>query len=215
VREYLLRSGIETSQENQEALFEIMDLHARRYLLLYYQNDGSIVPDKDLLAWLQRPEHHTAAIQSPWRMDRALHDWLDQLNLLIPSHNELIRPGTLAELARLLAQFIYLVTVEHDKCGSFLWNYQFWSHRQPCRIYEKGTREPLDVYQRLVNANFNLNVHRLSLMEDFSYLALDDAGAAGFNQFQKDLETLQKEMEKKPWAVWKIYPGMLEANINA
>ena len=55
------------------------------------------------------------------------------------------------------------------------------------RVYEKGTREPLDVYQRLVNANFNLNVPRLALMEDFSYLALDDAGAAAFRQFQNDL----------------------------
>jgi hypothetical protein len=71
------------------------------------------------------------------------------------------------------------------------------------------------VYQRLVNANFNLNVPRLALMEDFSYLALDDAGAAAFRQFQNDLETLQKEMEKEPWAPWKIYPKMLEANINA
>jgi hypothetical protein len=71
------------------------------------------------------------------------------------------------------------------------------------------------VYQRLVNANFNLNVTRLSLMEDFSYLALDDEGAAAFREFRRDLETLQMEMEKKPWAVWKLYPRMLEANINA
>jgi hypothetical protein len=189
---HLQNAGIETtSQGNLEDLFKVIHLHAKRYLLVYYENDQSINADKDL------------------------QDWLARLKDLIPQNQDLLTPSSLAQVARLLAQFIYLVTVEHDKCGSFLWNYQLWSHRQPCRVYEKGTREPLDVYQRLVNANFNLNVPRLSLMEDFSYLALDDAGAAAFRQFQNDLETLQKEMEKDPWAVWKIYPKMLEANINA
>ena len=32
-------------------------------------------------------------------------------------------------------------------------------------------REPLDVYQRLVNANYILNVHRRALMDDFSCFA--------------------------------------------
>jgi hypothetical protein len=214
VRNHLLTAGIETSQHNLEELFEVMHLHAKRYLLVYYRNDGSIALDKGLADWLQDPENQIdAAHQSHWQTDGTLQDWLGQLNVLIPPHQ--IQPCSLADVARLLAQLLYLVTVEHDKCGSFRWNYQLWSHRQPCRVYKKGTREPLDVYQRLVNANFNLNVTRLSLMEDFSYLALDEAGAAAFRQFQTHLKTLQEAMEKEPWAVWKIYPTMLEANINA
>ncbi|WP_447601134.1 peroxidase family protein [Nitrospira sp. Nam80] len=215
VRDYLRSAGIETSQENLEDLFEVMHRHAKRYLLLYYTDDGSIARDERLETWFRGLEQTLTADKTRWQEDKALQDWLGQLSVLMPPHKNHIKPCSLAEIARLLAQLIYLVTVEHDKCGSSLWNYQLWSHRQPCRVYKKGTREPLDVYQRLVNANFNLNVTRLSLMEDFSYLALDDEGAAAFREFRRDLETLQKEMEKKPWAVWKLYPRMLEANINA
>ena len=51
--------------------------------------------------------------------------------------------------------------------GGFIWNYQLWTHRQPVRVYRNGQREPLDVYQRLVNANYNLNVTRRALIHDF------------------------------------------------
>ncbi len=99
--------------------------------------------------------------------------------------------------------------------GSFLWNYQLWTHRQPTRVYRNGRREPLDVYQRLVNANYNLNVERRKLMDDFSSLALDEAGRQAFRRFQEDLRALQDDMASEAWAVWKLYPKMLNVNINA
>jgi hypothetical protein len=71
------------------------------------------------------------------------------------------------------------------------------------------------VYQRLVNANFNLNVGRTRLMHDFGYLALDRKGADAFRLFRHDLQRLQERMEQEPCAHWKIYPRILEANINA
>jgi hypothetical protein len=98
---------------------------------------------------------------------------------------------------------------------AFFWNYQLWSHRQPVRIYKNGQRVPLDVYQRLVNANYNLNVRRRALMFDFSYLALDAASAAALVKFNQELKRLQVSMEQQPWAVWKLYPEALKVNINA
>ncbi|HEU5240322.1 MAG TPA: hypothetical protein VFU37_24515, partial [Pyrinomonadaceae bacterium] len=86
---------------------------------------------------------------------------------------------------------------------------------QPVRVYQDGRREPLDVYQRLVNANFNLNVSRARLMQDFGYLALDRKGADAFRIFRYELQQLQQEMEQEPFACWKIYPNILETNINA
>ncbi|HEV3049197.1 MAG TPA: hypothetical protein VGX50_02770, partial [Longimicrobium sp.] len=96
-----------------------------------------------------------------------------------------------------------------------LWNYQMWSHVQPVRVYKNGRRTPVDVYQRLVNANFNLNVKRAVLMQDFGYLALDARAAAEFRTFQQELANLQTRLSKEPFAHWKVYPTMLEANINA
>jgi arachidonate 15-lipoxygenase len=76
---------------------------------------------------------------------------------------------TIEGTARLIATFIYMATVEHEILGTGLWNYQMWPHIQPVRVYKNGQREPLDVYQRLVNANFNLNVSRAQLLQDFRY----------------------------------------------
>ena len=105
-------------------------------------------------------------------------DWIESLDRLVPNGiRGVLGPEVTCEsLARLIAAFIYMATVEHEILGTGLWNYQMWTHVQPVRMYENGQREPLDVYQRLVNANFNLNVHRAQLMQDWSYLALDAAG---------------------------------------
>jgi len=83
------------------------------------------------------------------------------------------------------------------------------------RVYKNGQRLPVDVYQRLVNANFILNVQRTSLLEDFSYLALDREGAAAMRSFQDELQALQCQVERQPPALWRIEPNILEANINA
>jgi arachidonate 15-lipoxygenase len=108
-----------------------------------------------------------------------------------------------------------MATVEHEILGTGLWNYQMWTHVEPVRVYTNGQREPLDVYQRLVNANFNLNVKRAQLVQDWSYLALDAAGAQAFRDFKQALEGLQGRIAAEPAAAWKISPGILEANINA
>lgn len=192
-------AGFETpTQENLEALFDVMHEHAKRYLRLYY-------PDVT-------PGAGTAAIRS----DKPILAWLDELNALIPNGVQ-VSPSdvTFDSLARLLARFIYLVTVQHELLGSFVWNYQLWTHRQPVRIYTNGQREPLDVYQRLVNANYNLNVTRRALMYDFSYLISNGVGKTAFTRFGQDLRALQASMEQQPWAVWKLYPRALKVNINA
>jgi arachidonate 15-lipoxygenase len=86
---------------------------------------------------------------------------------------------------------------------------------QPVRVYRNGQRVSLDVYQRLINANFNLNVTRATLLQDFSYLALDAAGAQAFREFKQELEDLQHRLEGSPRPAWAMSPAILEANINA
>jgi hypothetical protein len=79
----------------------------------------------------------------------------------------------------------------------------------------EGQREPLDVYERLVEANFNLNVSRTRVMYDFGYLALDSKGADAFRLFRYELQMLQEKLDQEPFACWRITPQILEANINA
>ena len=82
-------------------------------------------------------------------------------------------------------------------------------------MYKDFQREPLDIYQRLVNANYNLNVHRRALMDDFTHVALDYRAKAAMLQFQSELAALQAAMDSNPRAVWRLYPRELEININA
>jgi hypothetical protein len=175
------------------AHLEVMRAHALRYLQVYYPSD--------------------AALQA----DAAVPAWLDELDRLIPNGiRGLAGPGISVEgLSRFLGACLHLLCVQHEALGSGLWNYQLWTDVQPVRVDTSGRGVPVDVYQRLVNYNFLLNVHRTMLMSDFSYLALDPAGAAAFRSFRDDLGRLQTALERTPFQAWKVYPSTLTANINA
>jgi len=187
-------AGFDTpALSNRQALFDVMKAHALRYLQIYYDSDEKL------------------------RADANFQGWVEELNRIVPNGvGKLLGADiSIESAAGLIAAFIYLATVEHEILGTGLWNYQLWTNLQPVRIYRNGRREPLDVYQRLVNANFNLNVSRTRLMYDFGCLALDRKGADAFRLFRYELQTLQEKMEQEPFAHWKIYPNILEANINA
>jgi hypothetical protein len=192
-------AGFDTpTQDNLEALFDTMLQFMLNYLKIYYSSSavgtGSVRRDQQVMAWLE------------------------ELNKRIPNGVGVTPANvTRGTLARLLANQLYLVTVQHEILGSFMWNYQLWTHRQPPRIYEDKDlpREPLDVYQRLVNANYILNVRRRALMYDFSYFGLDPLAKAAMFAFQKDLTTLQAKMDSQPHAIWRVYPSALNVNINA
>ena len=79
-------------------------------------------------------------------------------------------------------RLIYMATVEHEILGTGLWNYQMWTFVQPVRMSRDGRRERLDVYRRLVNANFNLNVTRASRVRDFEFLILDSRVVLAFRR---------------------------------
>ena len=191
-------AGFDTpTQKNLEALFDVMHRFVCNYLEIYYPRNSAtgasaVHGDEEMLAWLK------------------------ELNASVPNGVG-ISPDdvTWEKLARMLAGQLYLVTVQHEILGSHMWDYQLWTHRQPARVYKDFQREPLDVYQRLVNANYNLNVHRRALMDDFNRLALDYRAKAALLRFQSELAALQAAMDDHPRAVWRLYPRELKVNINA
>jgi arachidonate 15-lipoxygenase len=140
--------------------------------------------------------------------DEAIRAWTEDLASYVPAGvTEMAgQPPTVAGMVTLVSTLIYLTTVEHEIVGSGVWDYQTW---------RDGRRTPVDVYQRLMNANFNLNVARTPLMSDFSPLALDAPGAASFRQFRDDLGALQSSMDREAAWSWRIEPKRLKANINA
>jgi hypothetical protein len=181
------------AMDNRIDLYDAIERHCRRYIDLYYASDDVLASDRFFVAWLSA-------------LDRSIPNGVRHV-----AGTDITIDGT----ARLVATFIYLATVEHEIVGSGLWDYQLWTDVQPVRVAYDGRREPLDVYQRLVNANFNLNIHRTALLTDFTSLALDARGAGAFGQFRTDLIALQDAIDGEPPASWRMAPNRLKANINA
>ena len=178
-------------RENSIAHHEVMRAHAARYLRAYYADDAALAADADV----QR--------------------WFAQLDRLIPNGvGALGDTKTLDAASRLIGSLIHLVSYQHEAYGTLLWNYQLWTQVQPIRVTPDGAPEPVDVYQRLVNADFGLNIRRSPMLQDFSYLAVDDRGRAAFRTYLSDLLALQTRLETEPRALFKVYPEMLEANMN-
>ena len=199
VRRGLTQHGIDLpTQRNEEALYEVIHRHVERYVGLYYDQDATV------------------------QNDRAILRWGKHLQQLLP-HANIGLKKTVASLKDTIAGFIYFVTVYHESVGALLWNYQMWTGIHPIRVYQDGRREPLDVYQRLVNTNYLLHVIRAPLMGDYSSVALVDprnpskseAARLAFKTFQEELHNLQQVMDQEPWGYWKLYPNRLEVNINA
>lgn len=191
-------AGFDTpTQDNLEELFAVMHRYARNYLEVYYPRTSAVGP---------------RSVNN----DTELLFWLEELNERVPNGVG-VTPGevTWDSLARLLAQLLYLVTAQHEILGSYMWDYQLWTHRQPARVYEHFQPEPLDVYQRLLNANFTLNVRRRALMNDFTALALDNRAKNAMRRFQDELVALQATNASRPRPVWRLDPRDLEVNINA
>jgi hypothetical protein len=177
--------------ENSIAHHEVMCAHAERYLRAYYPDDAALAADVDV----QR--------------------WFAQLDRLIPNGVGAIGDTLTVDAAsRLIGSLIHLVSYQHEAYGTLLWNYQPWTQVQPIRVAVDGSSEPVDVYQRLINADFGLNIRRSPMMQDFSYLATDERGKAAFRAYLSDLLALQTRLEQEPLELYKVYPEMLEANMN-
>ncbi|MGQ0716099.1 MAG: lipoxygenase family protein [Pseudonocardiales bacterium] len=181
------------AHENRVAHWNVMHDHTCRYLALYYGSDQDLRDDTAIRAWVKELNRSV-----PGGVDGLLGDKI-----------------TIAGAARLIASYIYAGSVEHEVLGSGLWDYQLWTHVQPVRIYKSGRREPIDVFQRLVNYNFSVNVRRAPLMQDFSYMAGNDAdGAAAFRTFLGELTDLQARLKADQHEYWKMYPADLEVSVS-
>ena len=197
----VLHAGFDQPTEgNLAALFDVMLRHTTRYLALYYATDADV------------------------RADRAICEWVDALDKALPNGLPVTAASlTLASLARLAACCLYLGTVQHELVGSSLWNYQVWTNVMPVQVARDRSREPWDVYQRLLNMNFMLSTPRAPLMADLTAVALFEStnpersarAVAAFVAFRQELEGLQHALDGEPWMPWKLYPKSLEVNMNA
>ena len=176
------------AHENLRELFELMHSHVRRYVYAYYESDEQLQADTEVA------------------------HWLDVLDGLIP--NGLDCTVTRDGLARVVAAYIYEGNTIHDMAGTTLWDYQLWIDRNPTRVYRNGQRIPVDVFQRIINANFALQLRRAPLLADYGHLALDSRGVSLFAQFHEDCQALQDRYDKTVAGPWRMEPKNLEISMN-
>jgi arachidonate 15-lipoxygenase len=225
-----MNRGFDTpTEDNLRELFEEFLLHTRRVVGL--ERPGADRPASAGPYRLERPGMPRPACVGLYASDEGLLNdkdvlaWAERLNMLFGARIVDLEQGGRERLAQVLAQFIFLVTAQHEMVGSLMWNYQLWTHRQPVRVYRDGRREPLDVYQRLVNYNYTLNTTRTPLIPDgghYGYLAdgLPDSQmrvvGGAFRDFTAGLVAVEAKMRRERlWQPWLLYPSDLEAHINA
>lgn len=180
------------SHQNLTELFTVMHDHALRYLMAYYASDEELAAD------------------------RKVQEWVEDLDHFIPNGVNAVlgSPITRAGMARLIGSFIYEGNTIHDLAGTTLWDYQLWSDHNPVRMYANEQRPPLDVYFRLVNNNFGLQLKRAELLHDYGSLALDEKGEELFREFYDSCRSLQDKYDDEPAGLWRMEPKNLEISMN-
>lgn len=182
------------THDNLMELFTVMRAHASRYLHAYYASDEAL------------------------RADAAVMNWLACLGDAIPNYVQSIIGTSITRdsLAQLIAGFIHEGSVVHSLVGTSLWDYQLWADQNPTQLRRDGTRVRVDVFQRMINNNFGLQLRRAGLQADYGYLALDDGvGPPLFSQFLADLVALQSNYDANPTgSAWRMEPKTLEMSMN-
>ena len=180
------------TQTNLVELFDVMHAHAStRYLDAYYDDDEAVRSDHDIVTWLA------------------------ELDTLVPNGlGEVAQAPTKDRLSRLIAGYIHEGSVLHDMVGTTLWDYQLWADHNPVRVARDGRRVPVDVFQRVVNNNFALQIRRAPLLDDYGQVALDERGAALFTKFYEECLALQARYDASPAGPWRMEPKDLEINMN-
>ncbi|MEQ9021919.1 MAG: hypothetical protein RLN82_04055, partial [Pseudomonadales bacterium] len=185
------------SHQNLTEIFDVMHAHARRYICTYYESDAELQRDPDVA------------------------HWLSALDNIIPNGlpKSLMAELTREELARVIGAYIYEGITIHELAGTALWDYQLWPDKNPTRIYKDGRRIPLDVFQRVINANFALQLERAPLINNYRDVGLDARGRKLFTQFCIECRAIQVRYNLHRWDTgdvepWKMEPRNLEISMN-
>ncbi len=179
------------TQTNLLELFDVMHAHTTRYLDAYYDDDDAL------------------------RADPAVAAWLAELDRLVPNGlGDVAESPTKDRLSCLIAGYIHEGATIHDMVGTTLWDYQLWADRNPTRVSRDGRRVPLDVFQRMINNNFALQIRRAPLLADYGAVALDAYAAGLFTVFHEECLALQARYDATPAGPWRMEPKNLEINMN-
>jgi hypothetical protein len=82
-------------------------------------------------------------------------------------------------------------------------------------VRQDGVAQSVGEVQSVMNFQIVISSATNRLINDISYLALDEGAAQIMREFRASLLALQAEMETEPDEYWRVYPQDLEASVSA
>ncbi len=172
-------------QRLAERYYDLFAAYVRAYLHIYY-------PDEETLA-----------------ADAAAHMWFDALDNTIQNGIRHYVPSLMREnLVKLCTLLIYSAVVAHEE--NSLWDYAVF---MPTVVHADG--QPMTVGEVQCVSNFQLLICSAtnSLLNDFSYLALERQGKECMRNLQRELVALQKELDAAGDYYWRLDPNTLKSSV--
>ena len=140
----------------------------------YYPDDASIVADK------------------------VLQDAFEALDKVLPKP---LRARTRGELAQVLTRFVSMVSLEHKLVSGIAWDYMSHPYYLPNVAKEAATVEEAVPYREEAEANimfrYTISAMCWRMLEDWSYVALDEKGKGAIRRFRESLKQAGLEIDRR------------------
>ncbi|RZI46183.1 lipoxygenase family protein [Candidatus Finniella inopinata] len=178
---------------NTISLWNIIKKHVGDYIDVYYTNDTAVSEDPQI------------------------RQWFNALQQYIPNGiTHYAASPTKTNLQRLITTFIYTASVEHEIVGNIEVNYGIWHNLIPSQVPRDINKRPsIDIFHQYMDISFATSAPSIKLTDDFSYLALDDAGKQSFKDFRTALLAYQQALEARGDNTYTVFPLKLEAGTSA
>ncbi len=190
----LVDKGLYPWGEDALLVWRAIDEYVGEYVALYYPDDASVRND--------------VALQAGWA----------EMPKLLPSPPPC---NTVAELRLNLTRFIFMVTAVHRLVGGTGWDYFTVPYFFPHRVYPGEKAEDVVPFREESEANvvgkWSTMVRSWPLDSDWSYVAVDEKGAAVMKGFKASLARMGEEIDdrntrrKNPFP--HMHPRELESSV--
>ncbi len=170
----LIRKGLYPFGEDATLIWGVIRGYMDDYISQYYPDDASIVADK------------------------VLQDAFVSLDKVLPKP---LRARTRGELAHVLTRFISMVSLEHKLVSGIAWDYMSHPYYLPNVAKEAATVEEAVPYREEAEANvmfrYTISAMCWRMMEDWSYVALDEKGKGAIRRFRESLKQAGVEIDRR------------------
>ena len=190
----LIARGLYPFGEDATLIWGVYRAYVDDYLAQYYPDDAAVAGD------------------------RVLQDALVALDPVIPKP---LRAATRAELAQVLTRFLSMVSLEHKLVSGIAWDYFSHPYWFPTVAKDAATVDEAVPYREEAEANvmfrYALSAPSWLMMEDWTFIALDENGRGAIRRFREALGQAGAEIDRRnarrPWPFPHLHPAGLETSV--